>query len=62
LDRLRSEETVDALVVNTQSMGLALGGLPPELPVFVALDAKPSGSSPIRRGLHRTRPRAGSSR
>ncbi len=39
LDDLRRREPVDALVVNTQSMGLALGGLRPELPVFVALDA-----------------------
>ncbi len=39
LDQLRQRERVDALVVNTQSMGLALDGLPQELPVFVALDA-----------------------
>lgn len=39
LDALRQSEQVAALVVNTQSMGLALAGLPPELPVFVALDA-----------------------
>jgi hypothetical protein len=39
LDELRRREPVAALVVNTQSMGLALDGLPPELPVFVALDA-----------------------
>ena len=39
LDALRGREPISALVVNTQSMGLALGGLPPELPVFVALDA-----------------------
>lgn len=39
LDRLRQQEPVNAVVVNTQSMGLELGGLPRELPVFVALDA-----------------------
>ncbi|HTH48602.1 MAG TPA: glycosyltransferase family 4 protein [Candidatus Limnocylindria bacterium] len=39
LDELRQHEPVDALVVNTQSMGLALGRLPLELPIFVALDA-----------------------
>ena len=39
LDQLRQREPVDALVVNTQSMGLALDGLPLGLPVFVALDA-----------------------
>jgi glycosyltransferase involved in cell wall biosynthesis len=39
LDVLRQREQINALVVNTQSMGLALDGLQPELPVFVALDA-----------------------
>jgi hypothetical protein len=39
LDALRRREQVEAVVVNTQSMGLELDGLPPDLPVFVALDA-----------------------
>jgi glycosyltransferase involved in cell wall biosynthesis len=39
LDGLRARAKVDAVVVNTQSVGLALGGLPAEIPVFVALDA-----------------------
>jgi glycosyltransferase involved in cell wall biosynthesis len=39
LDALRQRERIAAVVVNTQSMGLALDGLPSELPVFVALDA-----------------------
>lgn len=39
LDALRRGTAVDAVVVNTQSAGLALDGLPPNLPVLVALDA-----------------------
>lgn len=39
LDALRRRERVEAVVMNTQSMGLALGGLPTELPLLVALDA-----------------------
>ena len=39
LDALRGRQPVDALVVNTQSMGLGLGELPAGMPVLVALDA-----------------------
>ena len=39
LDALRGRHQIDALVVNTQSMGLELGDLPAGMPVFVALDA-----------------------
>ncbi len=39
LDDLRRREDIGAVVVNTQSMGLELEGLPPGMPVFVALDA-----------------------
>jgi len=36
---LRGRQHLDAVVVNTQSVGLALASLAPELPVFVCLDA-----------------------
>lgn len=39
LDDLRRRKDIGAVVVNTQSMGLELGGLPPGMPLFVALDA-----------------------
>lgn len=39
LDRLRSRQPIDAVVVNTQSVALALGDTARELPVFVCLDA-----------------------
>lgn len=39
LDQLRQRLRVDALVVNTQSAGLALDELPREIPTLVALDA-----------------------
>jgi hypothetical protein len=39
LDALRQRETVDAVVLNTQSMGLELAGLDRSVPVFVGLDA-----------------------
>lgn len=39
LDALRQREKVDAVVLNTQSMGLELDGLDRSIPVFVGLDA-----------------------
>jgi glycosyltransferase involved in cell wall biosynthesis len=39
LEVLRHQIDVDAVVVNTQSAGLALGDLPGTVPIFVALDA-----------------------
>ncbi len=39
LDRLCQREHVDAVVVNTQSMGLELEGLDPSIPILVGLDA-----------------------
>lgn len=39
LDALRDLQQIDAVVVNTQSAGLALDDLPGSLPIFVALDA-----------------------
>ena len=39
LDALRGRVQVEAVVVNTQSAGLALGDLPETVPTFVALDA-----------------------
>jgi hypothetical protein len=39
LDALREADPVDAVVVNTQSVGLDLARLAAELPVFVCLDA-----------------------
>ncbi len=39
LDALRQREKVDAVVLNTQSMGLELEGLDRSVPVFVGLDA-----------------------
>lgn len=39
LEALRQREKVDAVVLNTQSMGLELDGLDRSMPVFVGLDA-----------------------
>ena len=39
LDRIRVRQPIDALVVNTQSVGLKLGELPVQIPTFVGLDA-----------------------
>lgn len=39
LDALRQREKVDAVVLNTQSMGLELEGLDRSVPVFVGMDA-----------------------
>ena len=39
LDELRRQHRVDAVVVNTQSVALALADLAPQLPLFVCLDA-----------------------
>lgn len=39
LERLQHRERIDAVVVNTQSMGLELAALDPTIPILVGLDA-----------------------
>jgi glycosyltransferase involved in cell wall biosynthesis len=39
LDELRKTQSLDAVIVNTQSVGLCLADLAEEVPVFVAMDA-----------------------